>query len=84
MRIKENDIPKNTVKMIFGRHEFVVLPFILMNLLGVFMCLMNGVFWEYLDKFVQAFLDEIFIYSCSSKENEQHLWQVLQYLRENK
>jgi hypothetical protein len=47
------------------------------------MCLMNGVFREYLDKFVIVFLDEILTYSKSEEEHENHLRMVLQVLREN-
>jgi hypothetical protein len=47
------------------------------------MCLMNGVFREYLDKFVIVFLDYILIYSKSEEEHENHLRMVLQLLREN-
>jgi hypothetical protein len=52
LRIKEEDIPKTMFKMRFGHYEFIVLPFGLTNSPGVFMILMNGVFCEYLDKFV--------------------------------
>jgi hypothetical protein len=44
LRIREEDIPKTTFKTCFGHYEFVVVPFQLMNALGVFMSLMNGVF----------------------------------------
>jgi hypothetical protein len=44
---------------------------------------MNGVFREYLDKFVILYLDDILIYSKSEEEHEQHLRMVLQVLREN-
>jgi hypothetical protein len=47
----------------------------------VFMFLMNGVFRDYLDKFVIVFLDDILVYSKSEEEHEQHLRQVLQVLR---
>jgi hypothetical protein len=46
------------------------------------MCLMNGVFREYLDKFVIVFLDDIPNHSNSEEEHEQHLRIVLQVLRE--
>ena len=52
LRIKEEDIPKTTFKTRFRHYEFIVLPFGLMNAPGVFMSLMNGVFREYLDKFI--------------------------------
>jgi hypothetical protein len=48
---------------IYGHYEFVVVNFGLSNELVVFMCLINGVFREYLDKFVMVFLDDILIYS---------------------
>jgi hypothetical protein len=47
------------------------------------MCLMNGIFREYLDKFIIVFLDDIIIYSKSKEENEKHLRMVLQVLREH-
>jgi hypothetical protein len=50
--IKEDNIPKTAFKTRFGHYEFTVLPFGLTNAPGVFMSLMNGVFREYLDKFV--------------------------------
>jgi hypothetical protein len=55
----------------------------LSNTLVVFMFLMNGVFRDYLDKFVIVFLDEILVYSKSAEEHEQHMRMVLQVLREN-
>jgi hypothetical protein len=39
----------------------MVVPFGLSNSLVVFMFLMNGVFREYLDKFVMVFLDDILV-----------------------
>ena len=47
------------------------------------MCLMNGVFNEYLDKFIIVFLDDNLIYSKSEEENEEHLKITLRILREN-
>jgi hypothetical protein len=52
LRIKEDDVPKTAFKTIFGHYGFTFLPFGLTNAPGVFMSLMNGVFREYLDKFV--------------------------------
>jgi len=57
--------------------------FKLSNAPVVFMCLMNDIFINYLDKFVIVFLDDKIIYSKSEEENERHLRMVLQVLREN-
>jgi hypothetical protein len=80
LRIKEDDIPKTAFKTRFGQYEFTVLPFGLTNAPGVFMSLMNGVFREYLDKFVQVFIDDILIYSRTTEEHDEHLLLVLQCL----
>ena len=48
-----------------------------------FMCLMNGIFRLYLDKFVIIFSDNILIYSNFVKEHEKNLRLVLHVLREN-
>jgi hypothetical protein len=56
----------------------------LMNAPGVFLSLMNGLFCEYLDKFIQVFIDDILIYSQTMEEQDEHLRLVLQCLREHK
>jgi hypothetical protein len=63
VRIKDEDINKMNFRTRYGHYEFTVVPFGLSNAPTVFMCLMNGIFIEYLDKFVIVFLDEIIIYS---------------------
>ena len=68
LRIREEDVPKTAFKTRYGHFEFVVVPFGLTNAPGVFMNLMNNVFREYLDKFVQVFLDDILIYSSTQEE----------------
>ena len=77
LQIKEEDIPKTAFKMRFGHYKFVVLLFGLTNTSGVFMRFMNGVFREYLDKFVQVFIDDILIYSQTKEEHDEHLRLVL-------
>jgi hypothetical protein len=65
VRIKEEDIHKTTFRTRYVNYEFVVVPFGLTNAPTVFMCLMNSIFINYLDKFVILFLDDIFVYSKS-------------------
>jgi hypothetical protein len=82
--IKEDDVPKTEFKMRFGHYEFTILLFGLTNSPRVFMSLMNGVFREYLDKFIQVIIDDILIYSRTTEEHDEHLHLVLQCLREHK
>ena len=63
VRIKVRDVNKTTFRIRYGHYEFTVVPFGLSNAPVVFMSLMNGVFREYLDKFVIVFLDDILVYS---------------------
>jgi hypothetical protein len=84
VRIKEEDISKITFRIRYGHYEFMVVPFGLSNTSTVFMCLTNGVFKEYLDKFVIVFLDDIIIYSKSEEEHEENLRMTLKVLREHK
>ena len=65
LHIKEVDIHKITFQTHYGHYEFTVVPFGLMNAPSIFMCLMNGVFHSYLDRFLLMFLDDILIYSKS-------------------
>jgi hypothetical protein len=83
VRIKEEGIHNTTFRTRYGHYEFVVVPFRLSNGPAVFMCLMNGIFKNYLDKFVIVFLDDILVYSKSEEEHEHHLRLVLQVLREH-
>jgi hypothetical protein len=39
---------------------------------------------EYLDKFVMVFIDDIFVYSRSEEEHEEHLRLALQKLQEHR
>ena len=48
------------------------------------MNLMNSLFREYWDKFLQVFLDDILIYSRMQEEHKEYLRLVLQCLREHK
>jgi hypothetical protein len=83
VRIKDEDINKTAFRTRYGHYEFTVVPFGLSNAPIVFMCLMNDVFRDYLDKFVTVFLDDILVYSKSEEKHEQHLRMVLQVLREH-
>jgi hypothetical protein len=72
-----------TFRKRYGHYEFAVVPFGLKNAPATFMCLMNGVFRDFLDKYVIVFMHDILIYSKMEEEHEKHLRMVLQVLREN-
>jgi hypothetical protein len=83
VRIRDEYINKTAFRKRYGHYKFTVVPFGLSNAPVMFMCLMNGVFQEYLDKFVIVFLDDILVYSKLEEEHEHHLRMVLQVLREH-
>jgi hypothetical protein len=77
------DIPKTTFITKYGLYEYIVMSFELTNAPAFFMYLMNSVFMDYLDKFVEVFINDILIYSQNEEEHKEHLKMVLQRLREH-
>nr|GEZ27850.1 retrovirus-related Pol polyprotein from transposon 17.6 [Tanacetum cinerariifolium] len=84
LRVKEQDVFKTTFYTRYGHYEFLVMPFGLTNALAIFMYLMNRVFYEYLDKFVIVFIDDILVYSMTREEHEDHLRIMLEILHQKK
>jgi hypothetical protein len=83
IKIRDKDIPKTAFSTRYGLYEHLVMSFGLTNTPSHFMYLMNSVFMEELDKFVVVLIDDIFIFSKSKKEYEEHLCIVLQRLRDH-
>src|SRR4051812_5563843 len=84
IRVREEDIPKTTFSTRYGLYEFTVMKFGFSNAPLTFMRDMNYLFQEWLDVFVLLYLDDILVYSKSEAEHEEHLWLVLQKLREHR
>ena len=63
-----------------GLFEYNVLPMGITNATETFQRLMNNVFEGILHKIVEAYLDDIIIYSKSLKEHAQHVKQVVDRL----
>jgi hypothetical protein len=83
LKIRATDIPQIAFITRYGLFEHTVMSFGLTNAPAYFMYLMNKVFMEYLDKFVVVFIDNILIFSKNEEEHDEHLYLVLQKLREN-
>jgi hypothetical protein len=64
--------------MRYGLYEYLIMSFGLTNALAHFMYLLNSVFMMELDKFILVFIDDILVYSKSTKEHEEHLRVMLQ------
>jgi hypothetical protein len=73
IKICVEDIPKMAFPMRYGLYEYLVMSFGLTNAPAHFMHLKNSVFILELDKFVVVFIDDILVYSKSTKEHEEHL-----------
>ncbi|GKD78991.1 putative reverse transcriptase domain-containing protein, partial [Tanacetum coccineum] len=84
LRIKEEYIPINAFRTLYGYFEFQVMPFGLTNAPAVFMDLMNQVCKPYLDKFVIVFIDDILVYSKDEEEHGKHFKIVLELLKKER
>ena len=83
MRVAKGDVPKTTCVTRYGSYEFLVMPFGLTNAPATFCNLMNDVFYEFVDRFVVVYLDDIVVYSESLEDHLKHLRKVLSKLREH-
>jgi hypothetical protein len=54
-------------------YEHLVISFGLTNAPTHFMYLINSVFMSELDKFIVVFIDNMLVYSKSTKDHEEHL-----------
>lgn len=82
--IRDEDILRTTFRTRYENYEFVVLPFGLKNAPPTFMNLISIVFRDYLEKFMEIFIDDILIYSKTLAKQEENLSIVLRCLRERK
>jgi hypothetical protein len=59
------------------------MSFGVMNALAHFMYLMNSEFMPEMNKYVVVFINDILVYLKSTEEHEEHLYIMLQRLREH-
>ncbi|RDX88958.1 Retrovirus-related Pol polyprotein from transposon 17.6, partial [Mucuna pruriens] len=65
--MKSKDIIKTTFRIHYGHYEYMVMPFGVTNVFGVFMDYMNRIFHPYLNSFVVVFINDILVYSKTRK-----------------
>ena len=78
--VRPGDVQKTTFKTWWGLFEYLVMPFGLTNAPVQFMNMMSELLWDYLDRFVLIFLDDILVYFANVKEHVEHPEKVLQVL----
>jgi len=66
----------------FDSYKYHVMLFKLINESTFYQHYMNDVLFEYLHQFCQIYLDDIIIYSKILKKHKQHVWLILNRLRE--
>ncbi len=66
----------------FNLYKYHVMLFELINESTFYQHYMNDVLFEYLHQFCQIYLDDIIIYSKILKKHKQHVWLILNKLRE--
>ncbi|MGH7238909.1 MAG: reverse transcriptase family protein, partial [Candidatus Saccharimonadales bacterium] len=82
IRIDPDSIDLTTFKTRYGNYKYRVVPFGLSNGPAHFQRFINSTFFDFLDDFLTAFIDDLLIYSKTLKEHEEHVKKVLTRLRE--
>lgn len=77
MRIRLFDISKTAFRTRYNHYEFLVMSFELINVLVIFMELMNGAFQPYLYSFTIIFINNILVYFKTKVDHVRHLRNML-------
>ena len=82
IRMSEDSEELTTFLTRFGAFKYLVMPFGLCNGPASWQHLINDTLFDFLHRFVQAYLDDILVYSKTLKDHRLHVRQVLERLRE--
>ncbi len=82
IRMSENSEELTIFFTRFGAFKYLVMPFELCNGPASWQHFINDILFDFLYCFIQASLDDIFIYSKTLKDHRLYIWQVLKRLRE--
>ena len=84
LRLTAEDRAKSAITTRYGNFEWTVASFGMTNVPSVFSRVVGNVLWDYQDKFVINFMDDILIYSPDFESHMEHIQQVLHKLKEAK
>lgn len=84
IRMSEKDMEKTAFQFGRGKFEFVRMPFGLKNAPSTFQRLMDEFLLGLDERAVQAYMDDIIVFSASREEHQTHLERVLRRLKEFK
>ncbi|KAI7950619.1 hypothetical protein MJO29_009293 [Puccinia striiformis f. sp. tritici] len=80
MKIAETNVPKTAFGTKYGHFEWLVMPFGLVNAPSTFQRMMTQLLREFIDVYVQVYMDDILIYSKTEADHVQHVESVLEIL----
>ena len=83
VRIKSGDERKTAFRIRYGHFKYKVMPFGLTNAPTNFQHMMNDIFREYLDHFVDIYLNDILIFSPNMEEHTRQVRLVIAKHREH-
>ena len=83
--IAEEDVSKTAFRCpgALGTYEWVVMPFGLKNAGATYQRAMNTIFHDFINTFMQVYIDDIVIKSVSRKNHIDHLRQSFERMREH-
>ncbi|MGH7240349.1 MAG: reverse transcriptase family protein, partial [Candidatus Saccharimonadales bacterium] len=84
IRVDPKDVHCTTFATIFGTYISLVMQQGDCNAPSMFQRLMTHIFRLWIGKFIHVYLDDIFIYSDSIEDHEEHLTLVFRTLQKNK
>ena len=83
VRMGAESIEKTAFNTIWGKYEWIAMPFGLCNAPATFQSIMNDALRPFLGRFVVVYLDDILIFSKTMEEHYEHLEKVLAVLRKH-
>lgn len=81
LRMDKDSVQKTAFNTIWGKYEWLGMPFGLCNAPATFQNLMNDTLRPILGKSVVVYLDDILVFSDTAEDHYRHLREVLEQLR---